>query len=103
MFWSSFYYSIVLHTCRLKKQELAALAKEAQRSVDESVKIDFNSSSQPAAVSIADQPSKPHSERAKIVISIQEKDGVKQFRVYKVPFCLCRNWMYLRGIVSSFI
>lgn len=68
---------------RLKKQELAALAKEAQRSVDESVKIDFNSSSQPAAVSIADQPSKPHSERAKIVISIQEKDGVKQFRVYK--------------------
>ncbi|KAI8527718.1 hypothetical protein RHMOL_Rhmol12G0096500 [Rhododendron molle] len=71
---------------RLKKQELAEFAKSAKevlRSVEESVKRDFNSSSQPAVVSTADQPSKPPCERAKIVISIQEKEGVKQFRVYK--------------------
>lgn len=89
--------------CRLKKQELAEFAKSAKevlRSVEESVKRDFNSSSQPAVVSTADQPSKPPCERAKIIISIQEKEGVKQFRVYKVPF-FCRNLMCFSRILSS--
>ncbi|CAL5350229.1 unnamed protein product [Camellia sinensis] len=71
----------------LKKQELASFAKSAEdvfRAVEQSVKRDFNTSSVQLAIeSAADQPSKPPCERAKIVISIQEKEGIKQFRVYK--------------------
>ncbi|KAI7996820.1 putative small ubiquitin-related modifier 8 [Camellia lanceoleosa] len=72
---------------RLKKQELASFAKSAEdvfRAVEQSVKRDFNTSSVQLAIeSAADQLSKPPCERAKIVISIQEKEGIKQFRVYK--------------------
>ncbi|GFZ00263.1 ubiquitin-like superfamily protein [Actinidia rufa] len=71
---------------RLKKQELASFAKSADellRSVEQTTKIDFNSSLQSAIESVVDQSTKPLCERAKIVISIQEKEGHKQFRVYK--------------------
>ncbi|KAF8399063.1 hypothetical protein HHK36_014929 [Tetracentron sinense] len=70
---------------RLKKQELASLAQSAAdvlRAVEESAKRELNSSLQPAVELVADQPSKPHAERVKIIISIQDKDGLKQFRVY---------------------
>ncbi|KAL6969899.1 hypothetical protein U1Q18_029613 [Sarracenia purpurea var. burkii] len=71
---------------RLKRQELASFAKAAEevlRSVEKSAKSDFNSSLQPTVESAADQPSRPPCERAKIVISIQDKEELKQFRVYK--------------------
>lgn len=42
----------------------------------------------------AEQPSKPHHERAKIVISIQDKDEVKQFRVYKVHISKSLGFVY---------
>ncbi|KAL6969900.1 hypothetical protein U1Q18_029613 [Sarracenia purpurea var. burkii] len=79
---------------RLKRQELASFAKAAEevlRSVEKSAKSDFNSSLQPTVESAADQPSRPPCERAKIVISIQDKEELKQFRVYKVIFFLQKS------------
>lgn len=68
---------------RLRKQELKALTNkeclfqylESPNRQSDSVQADLESG--------AEQPSKPHHERAKIVVSIQDKDEVKQFRVYK--------------------
>lgn len=70
---------------RLKKKELASFAQSAKdelRDVEESVKRDLSASLHSLQDSVAELPSKPSTERAKIVISIQDKDGVKQFRVY---------------------
>ncbi|RVX12609.1 hypothetical protein CK203_011720 [Vitis vinifera] len=72
---------------RLKKQELllfAESAKDVLRTVEESAKRELGSSLQSSVESVASQPSKPPCERAKIVISIQDKDGLKQFRIYMV-------------------
>lgn len=69
---------------RLKKQELASFAKSAEevlRSVEQSVNTD--TATQSAKESVANQPSKFNCERAKVVISIQDKEELKQFRVYK--------------------
>ncbi|KAJ6431789.1 hypothetical protein OIU84_019130 [Salix udensis] len=64
---------------RLRKQELKAFtSKEClfqPKRESDSVQVALESG--------AEEPSKPHHERAKIVISIQDKDEVKQFRVYK--------------------
>ncbi|XP_065881406.1 uncharacterized protein [Euphorbia lathyris] len=73
---------------RLKRQELESLAKsgvEVLRAVEESVKRELSTS---VAVNgyletVSEQPMKSICERAKIVISIQNKDELKQFRVYK--------------------
>lgn len=63
------------------------------KAVEESVKRNLNESLQASLEAATDEsskppnkdkPSKPHSERAKIVISVQDKDGVKQFRIYTV-------------------
>ena len=73
----------VFRVCRLKKQELASFAKSADellRSVEQTTNIDFNTSPQSTIESVVDQSTKPLCERAKIVISIQEKEGLKQFR-----------------------
>ncbi|PON87006.1 Rad60/SUMO-like domain containing protein [Trema orientale] len=70
---------------RLKKQELASFAQSAQdvlRAMEESAKIELGKSLQPSLDAAADQPKKPLTERNKIVISIQDKDGLKQFRIY---------------------
>ncbi|PON73759.1 Rad60/SUMO-like domain containing protein [Parasponia andersonii] len=70
---------------RLKKQELASFAQSAQdvlRAMEESAKIELGKSLQPSTDAAADQPKKPLTERNKIVISIQDKDGLKQFRIY---------------------
>ncbi|XP_077220621.1 ubiquitin-like superfamily protein [Tasmannia lanceolata] len=74
-----------LKELRLKKQELASFAQSAEdvlREVEESVKRELSSSGQHSEVSEVDKPSTPHDKREKIIISIQDKDGVKQFRVY---------------------
>ncbi|XAR52461.1 hypothetical protein NMG60_11020557 [Bertholletia excelsa] len=71
---------------RLRKQELASLAKSAEevlQLLEQSMKRDFNTSLQPIKESFSDQRTKLSSERAKIVVSIQDKEGLKQFRVYK--------------------
>lgn len=75
------------HACRLKKQELTSLAKSAEvvlRTMEESVKRELCCSPQASLQAVTGQPSKSSCGRAKIVISIQDKDGPKQFRVYKV-------------------
>lgn len=71
----------------MKKKELELFAQSAEdvlRAVEESVKLQLGSSMQPSLEAVADQPSKPTCERVKIVISIQDKDGTKQFRIYTV-------------------
>lgn len=76
--------------CRLKKQELLSFtqsAKDVLRAVEESSKREVASMLQSTIESVASQPSNPPSERAKIVISIQDKDGLKQFRIFMVHFC----------------
>nr|GEV46522.1 putative rad60/SUMO-like domain, ubiquitin-related domain protein [Tanacetum cinerariifolium] len=48
------------------------------------LKRDLKSSMDTASKSLVEKPSKPAAERSKIVISIQDKDDQKQFRVYTV-------------------
>ncbi|KDO76866.1 hypothetical protein CISIN_1g0274921mg, partial [Citrus sinensis] len=70
---------------RLKKQELVSFAKSADdviRAVEESVKRKLDSSMPAALEAESEKVSKPAIERAKIVVSIQDKGGLKQFRVY---------------------
>ncbi|XP_050225969.1 uncharacterized protein LOC126675378 [Mercurialis annua] len=73
---------------RLKKQELETLAKsgvDVLRAVEESVIREYSSSLlvNDASETVAEKSAKPQCERAKIIISIQDKEGTKQFRVYK--------------------
>lgn len=70
---------------RLQRQELVSFAQSAEdilRAVEETAKRDLTASLKSALESVVEMPSKPTVERAKIVISIQDKDGPKQFRVY---------------------
>lgn len=74
--------------CRLKKQELAKLAESAQDILEklvETAKKDLEAKKPPEHI-VLDEPSEPEVEkvREKIVITIQDKDGQQQFRVYKV-------------------
>ncbi|KAK1321492.1 hypothetical protein QJS10_CPA03g00437 [Acorus calamus] len=71
---------------RSKKQELASLLQSAEdviRAAEEAAKKELNSSKDAVLESEADKSAKPRVERKKVVISIQDKDGLKQFRVYK--------------------
>nr|GLL41583.1 amino-acid permease BAT1 homolog [Ipomoea trifida] len=70
---------------RLRKQELASFtesAKDVLQAVEESVKRDLGASLQSSVGTVTEQESKPTTERAKIIISIQDKDETKQFRIY---------------------
>ncbi|KAK4399984.1 Amino-acid permease BAT1 [Sesamum angolense] len=74
-----------LKALRLKRAELASLAQSAEevvRAVEESVRKDLSASLQSSPKSVNKEPSEPPPEREKLVISIQDKDGLKQFRVY---------------------
>lgn len=78
----------------MKRQELESLAQPAKdilREVEESVKQEIaaaesnkrNLSAEFAATDgVKDHPTRPSQDRAKIIISIQNKDETKQFRVY---------------------
>ncbi|KAK1297902.1 hypothetical protein QJS10_CPB14g00237 [Acorus calamus] len=71
---------------RSKKQELASLLQSAEdviRAAEEAAKKELNSSKDAVLESETDKAAKPRVERKKVVISIQDKDGLKQFRVYK--------------------
>lgn len=75
------------HILRLKKQELASFAQSAEevvRAVEESVRKDLNAALQFSPETVTKRPLEPPHERAKLVISIQDKDGLKQFRVFMV-------------------
>ncbi|KAL8052918.1 hypothetical protein ABFX02_05G036600 [Erythranthe guttata] len=75
-----------LKALRLKRQELASFAQSAEemvRAVEESVRKDLDAALQSSPKSVAKEPVEPPpSDREKLVISIQDKDGLKQFRVY---------------------
>ncbi|KAH6802074.1 bidirectional amino acid transporter 1 [Perilla frutescens var. frutescens] len=74
-----------LKALRLKRKELASYAQSADevvRAVEESVRKNLNASLQSSPKSATKQPVEPHHERPKLVISIQDKDVLKQFRVY---------------------
>ncbi|KAI5677378.1 hypothetical protein M9H77_08328 [Catharanthus roseus] len=86
----------IMKELRLKKQELQLLAQPAKdvlREVEESVKRelaaaesnkrDFGSLLESAAAEGGkEQLARPSHDRAKIIISIQNKDEAKQFRIY---------------------
>ncbi|KAK8579489.1 hypothetical protein V6N13_142695 [Hibiscus sabdariffa] len=70
---------------RRRKQELLSLAQSAKSMLleaEESANREPSYSLKPSLDAVAEQPTIPASERAKIVISIQNKDELKQFRVY---------------------
>ncbi|KAJ8747793.1 hypothetical protein K2173_010095 [Erythroxylum novogranatense] len=72
---------------RLKKlelqQSLARSAEDVLRAVESSVRRDLSSSIQSSLDDAAEQKLKAPLERTKIVISFQDKDELRQFRVYK--------------------
>ena len=73
--------------CRLRKEELVSFAQSAKSmllEVEESAKRELSGLLKPSLDAVAEQPKNPATERAKIVISIQNKDELKQFRVYMV-------------------
>lgn len=71
-----------LLTFRLKKQELLSVANsQIGGPLDNQVD---NSTLKASLEAVTEQPSVPPIQRAKIVISVQDKDGLKQFRVYMV-------------------
>ncbi|PIA33442.1 hypothetical protein AQUCO_04100102v1 [Aquilegia coerulea] len=71
---------------RLKKQELASFAQSAEeviRAVEESAKKHVASTKQSSLGSEQEKVvSMPPDDRVKIIISIQDKEGQKQFRTY---------------------
>ncbi|XWS22455.1 hypothetical protein CRYUN_Cryun29cG0036400 [Craigia yunnanensis] len=71
--------------CRLRKQELVSFAQSAKNmllEVEEYAKRELIGSLKPSLDAVAEQPKNPASERAKIVISIQNKYELQQFFVY---------------------
>lgn len=62
----------------------AQSAKNLLLEAEESAKRELSGSLKPSLDAVAEQPKNPASEREKIVISIQNKDERKQFRVYMV-------------------
>lgn len=86
----------MIHACRLKKQELVSFAESAKnllQTVEESAKRELDDSLQTSLDAVSEKTSKPPSDRAKIVISIQDKDGLKQFRVYMVYTIYCVDFL----------
>ncbi|XP_073285200.1 uncharacterized protein [Primulina huaijiensis] len=88
-----------LKALRLKKQELASFAQSAEelvQAVEESVRKNLHASLQYSPQNATKKTLEPPPERTKLVISIQDKDGLKQFRVFMVASnytraerCLC--------------
>lgn len=64
----------------------AKSAEHALEEVESSVTGELDRSLQPSLDAVAVEPPKYSHERAKVVISVQGKDGQKQFRVYMVYF-----------------
>jgi hypothetical protein len=70
----------------LKKKELASFAesaKELLKSVENSLETDNLNSLNTSKDDISEKTSKPY-ERAKILISVQDKEGTKQIRMFMV-------------------
>ncbi|KAK7390896.1 hypothetical protein VNO78_19082 [Psophocarpus tetragonolobus] len=73
-----------LKKLRLKKQELASFAESAKqllKDVEDSSKLEINNSLESSVDAVVEKNSEC-SEREKIVISVQDKDGTKQIRMF---------------------
>ncbi|CAJ2630637.1 unnamed protein product [Trifolium pratense] len=73
-----------LKNLRLKKRELASFAESAKKllkSVEDSVEMDNLNLLHTSKDDISEKTSKPY-ERAKILISVQDKEGTKQIRMF---------------------
>lgn len=57
---------------------------DVMQEVEESAKREVEESRNPPSEATAQLPPEPTNDRAKIVITIQDKDGQKTFRVYAV-------------------
>ncbi|XP_039121317.1 uncharacterized protein LOC120258043 [Dioscorea cayenensis subsp. rotundata] len=82
---SGFIEDKTLQELRLQKQELESFAQSAEvvlREVLESAKRNMHHGEKTVVVLDAEQPSKPQVERPKIVISIQDRKGKKQYKIY---------------------
>lgn len=66
--------------------------EHALRAVDEAARKKFTTSSYSATEETAEEVLEPTVERTKIVISIQDKDGSKQYRV----FAVCSNLFVIK-------
>lgn len=78
---------------RQKQQELLSITESAKAIAQEdNVKRDLKSSMDFASESPDEKPLKPAAERSKIIISIQDKDGQKQFRVYTVGSFMLKRY-----------
>lgn len=74
-----------LKELRLKKQELVSFAQTAEdvlRAVEESVKREHSSSVPFSLESAEKEQSKPPCKRAKVTISVQDKEGLKRLCVF---------------------
>lgn len=67
-------------------------AKDLVQSVEESVIRDLKTSMDSASETPVEKPSKVAVERPKVVISIQDKEGLKQFRIYTVCSFMLRRY-----------
>ncbi|AEE34761.1 Ubiquitin domain [Arabidopsis thaliana x Arabidopsis arenosa] len=70
---------------RSKKMELMSFTKtvgDVMQEVEESAKREVEESRNPSSETAAQLPSEPTNDRAKIVITIQDKDGQKTLRVF---------------------
>ncbi|XP_050372852.1 uncharacterized protein LOC126790593 [Argentina anserina] len=73
----------ILKALRLQRASFAESAENVVRAVEESVRQELlNSSLQTSPDAAAAPPPKPQVERNKVVISVQDNDGNKQFRVF---------------------
>ncbi|XP_062214666.1 uncharacterized protein LOC133915491 isoform X2 [Phragmites australis] len=75
-----------LRELRLKKQELAKFAESAQeilQKLDETAKNEVGAKEPPEQIILEESEPQVEKAREKIIISIQDKDGQQQIRVYK--------------------
>jgi hypothetical protein len=74
--------------CRLKREELASMtsdsAEDMLRKLEESAKRELQKSEKFDADTALYDASKLSSTRQKVIITVQDKKGTKQFRLYMV-------------------
>jgi hypothetical protein len=86
----------------LKKKELASFAesaKELLKSVENSLETDNLNSLNTSKDDISEKTSKPY-ERAKILISVQDKEGTKQIGMFMVLIPSSDDILYVVNVLN---
>lgn len=90
--WRLFDLSLgICYLCRRKKLELATLVQSLQ-AAEEAANVAFTS---PSFTEGTKETSEPASDRTKIVISIQDKNVTKQYRIFAVCPILCHSFFFI--------